>query len=790
MATQPPAISPKSWLSTRGRWTAAFAWSLVAVSVLAWPQPAIAAYSIVIPAGTLAQSLRSLSSQTGVSVGFAGSLPNIRTKAVHGARSAAEALSQMLAGSGYRAIATGQSSFRLERVPKAERLEPPSPRDTNMEAAHIVVTALKRRASLFSLPATIAIIKPDDLQSASGIGGSDTLDRELPSLSTSDVGAGRNRLFLRGIGDGPLGGYNQSSVAILMDEARLTYDAPDPDWALVDIDRVEVLEGPQGPLYGTGAIGGIVKIVTRQPDLVETSLSANAGVAITRDGDLTNSQSLVLNVPLADGKSAMRAVTYRVDRAGWIDNVGGKGDGNRERLAGGRLNFKFAPSRWTVDIGGAVQSRGAGDSQYVDGDLGPLKRPGRLREAGDLDATLAMFTVSGPVAGLELTSVTSLSKQEAVAAYDATPLAGLLGTSGVTKVTDDRRYTVFDQEVRLRNPAARSFDWIAGVSLIKASTDSKVSAEDASTKVDRLSFSRSVMETALFGEGTYKINSRLAIGAGGRLFSSRIEDEGRYGGDDTLEGKTIVRGSASAAVNWQAAPGTAIFARASTAYRPGGINVQPEATQQKYEADELASIELGTHVTVDGILAISTTAFATQWKHVQADELLGDGLVATRNAGDALNYGIEGKLSWLPTASTTVNFGFLLQSSRLQDETPGAEVDDKRLPVVPQTAARLKIAKEFMFAGWNGRAAVGVDYEGATHLSFDPTLDRRTRGHATFDASLLLSNGLWSIGLVADNLGNSTADSFAFGNPYRIRDDAQRTPERPRTIGINIGRTF
>ena len=696
----------------------------------------------------------------------------------------------MLAGSGYRAIATGQSSFRLERVPEKEQSGPPSARDDEMEAAHIVVTALKRRASLFSLPATIAIIKPDDLETAIGIGGSDTLDRELPSLSTSDVGAGRNRLFLRGIGDGPLGGYNQGSVAILMDEARLTYDAPDPDWALVDIDRVEVLEGPQGPLYGTGAIGGIVKIVTRQADLAQTSLSANAALAITRDGDLTDSQDLVFNIPFADGKSAMRAVAYRVDRAGWIDNAGGKGDANRERLAGGRLNLKFAPGNWTVDVGAAIQSRSSDDSQYVDGDLGPLERPARLREAGDLDATLAMVTVTGPVAGLELTSVTSLSKQEAVAAYDATPIADLLGTTGETRVTDDRRFTIFDQEVRLRNPEAKSFDWIAGASLIKASTDSKVTAEDAATEIRQLTFSRSVIEAALFGEGTYRVGSRLAIGAGGRLFSSRIEDEGRYGGDDTLEGKTVVRGAASATVSWQAAPGTTIFARASTAYRPGGINVQPEATQQTYEADELASIELGTHVTVDGVLALSASAFATQWKHVQADELLADGLVATRNAGDAFNYGIEGKLSWLPTASTTVDLGFLLQSSRLQNEDPGAQVDDKRLPVVPQAAARLKMAQAFKLAGWEGRVAAGVDYQGATHLSFDPTLDRRTRGHAIFDASLLFSKGPWAIGVVADNLGNSNADSFAFGNPYRVRNDAQRTPERPRTVGINVGRSF
>jgi outer membrane receptor protein involved in Fe transport len=696
----------------------------------------------------------------------------------------------MLAGSGLHARATGQSSFRIERDAKlGKRPTIAAPRSEETEVTQIIVTALKRSAPLLSLPATIDIVRPDEMANANGIGGSDALDRELPSLSASDLGAGRNRLFLRGIGDGPLGGFNQGSVAILLDEARLTYDAPDPDWALVDVDRVEVLEGPQGPLYGTGAIGGIVKVMTRQPDLAATSLSASGGLALTRDGDLTNSQSLIVNLPIA-GTGAARAVAYRVDRAGWIHNVGGKGDANSERLTGGRFGLKFVPGKWTIDLAAAIQSRSADDSQYVDGDFGPLKRAARLGEARDLDASVAMLTVTGPVAGLELTSVTSLSKQEAVASYDATPLADLLGTSGETKVTDDRRYTVFDQEVRLRQPGPQSFDWIVGASLIKASTDADVSAEDATSQVEQLSFRRSVTEAALFGEASYKVIPKLTIGAGGRIFATHIKDEGRYGGDETLEGKSAVRGAVSAALNWQATPDAAFFVRGSTAYRPGGINPQPEATQSAYQADELASIEFGGRAKIDGALTIAASAFVTQWQHVQADELLASGLVATLNAGDAVNFGLEGKLSWLPAASTRLDLGFLVQSSKLQNEEPGSQVDDTRLPIVPQAAARFKVVQGFRIAGWQGRAAAGVDYVGATHLSFDPTLDRRTPGHVAFDASASLAKDGWQIGIAADNLTNSTADTFAFGNPYRVRGEAQRTPEHPRTIGLTLSRNF
>ena len=751
----------------------------------------MAAYSIDIPGGPLAQSLRTLAVRTGVSVGFAGSLPNVRTKPVHGARSAAEALSQMLAGSGYRAMATGPSSFRIERIaqPARQKAANASAQD-EIEGAQIVVTALKRRALLFSIPATIDVVQPDQLQSAAGISGNDILDRELPALSTSDVGAGRNRLFLRGIGDGPLGGFNQGSVAILMDEARLNYDAPDPGWALVDIDRVEVLEGPQGPLYGTGAIGGIVKVVTRQPDLSASSLSVGGGLATTQDGDQTNSQNMILNLPIADGKGAARAVVYRLDRAGWIDNAGDGDDSNRERLLGARLGLKIAPGRWVFNLNAGFQSRSAEDSQYVDGDLGSLERPSRLKEPRDVDATLAMMTVTGPVAGLELTSVTSFSKQEAVADFDATPLAPILGTSGTTRVTDNRRYTLFDQELRIRNPNARSFDWIAGASLIKASTIAVIRAQGADEGVTLLYFNRSVTEAALFGEANLTVSSRLTLSGGGRLFSSRVEDEASSGPYESLDAKSKIREAMSAAANWKAAPWATVFLRASTAFRPGGINVQPDATQSAYEADELASIELGAHIAIDRTFSLSTTAFVAQWKHVQADELLANGLVATRNAGDAVNFGMEGKLSWLPTASTAVDVGFLFQSSKLQNEEPGASIDDRRLPVVPEAAVRVRLSQGFKLGDWKGGSSLGLNYTGATHLSFDPTLDQRTRGHATLDASVTMSKGPWKIELIADNLGNSTADTFAFGNPYRIRSDAQRTPEQPRVIGLTVNRAF
>lgn len=779
--------SPRFCRSELGRLIELFGWSLVALSLCASGSAADAqAQSITIAAGPLSRSIRLLSDQARVSVGFKGALPSIRTKEVRGAASPREALSQMLAGTGYRAVETGRTSFRLEPIgPKAALAPVRTVQAPTTSQADIIVTARKRSEPLSTLPATDHVIKNDQLRSAIGLPDSNAVSRELPSVTISGLGAGRNRIFVRGIGDGPLDGFNQGSVAIVVDGARFNYDAPDPDWALIDVDQIEVLEGPQGPLYGTGALGGIVKISTNRPDLDRSSAELAAGLSVTDDAGLSNSQSAVLNVPLVEKQLALRAVAYRQFEAGWIDDVGGPVNSNSERLVGGRLEARWAPDqRWTIDLSGAIQNRRSLDSQYVDGNLGSVKRPDRLREPRDLDSKLAMMTVRGLVGPLELTSITSISAQEAVADYDSTPLAPVLGTSGTTLVEDDRTYQLFDQEVRIQNRRQTGLQWLAGASLVKASTKALIVARDQRSSVALLTLRRTVTEAALFGEASLPLASSLTLGGGARIFSNAVDDEGQEGQTSRALGQRVVRGAADASLNWQPADGATIFVRASTGYRAGGINVEANATQHSYEPDELASIELGSRVRFTHELSLDATLYGESWQHVQADELLANGLVATRNAGNARNIGVEADSNWTIAPKLTLRGGVMIQSAKLESTT--GPIEDPRLPAVPQAAARITLIQSFRIGRWNGEASLGLRYVGSTHMSFDPALDRRTRAHGTADFSIILSRGAWTAALVGENLTNVHSDRFGFGNPYRVRSAPQRTPTVPRTIGLRL----
>lgn len=769
--------------------------SLTATSAFLYPSAAFAEpRSINIPAGPIAQSIRSLSIQTGTSVGFSGPLPQIDTRPVEGATSPARALHQMLKGTGYRAIAAGAFAFRI--VPVTLRREIPRPFNRtpiprSIPEREIVVTALKRPEPLSTLPATIHVIHGWQLSSAGGIAGSDELAREVPALSLTNMGHGRNRIFLRGIGDGPLNGFNQGSVAILLDEARLNYDAPDPDWALIDVRQIEVLEGPQGPLYGTGALGGIVKISTNRPELSHFFGTVRASLAVSEDGDLSNSQTAVANVPLITGKLALRAVAYRQVQAGWIDDVGGLSDSNREALSGARVAVRWRPTKgWTVDLTGALQNRRTRDSQYVDGSLGTLRRSNRAPEPRDLDARLAMLTVKGPIGAFNFTSITSFSRHQAIATYDATPLAERLGTSGPTIVRDERDYRVIDQEIRVANKGHERLEWLAGASLINAATNALTVATDANRTISLLAVKRSILEGAVFAQASYSISHNLSLGAGARIFSTRVDDDATQAKARKVRSVQSIKSAGDITLTWKPAPLTTFFLRGATAYRPGGTNVEPDATEATYQADDLAGVELGSRVQFSRALSLAATLFAARWHHVQADELLPNGLVATANAGNGSNFGAEADVELSLGSNFGLSAGILAQSAKLDTSGTALGNEDRRIPAVPQMSAHLKAEHRFHVEKWEGQASLGFRYWGATHLSFDPAVDRRSPQRASVDASLRFSRRYWTMSLVGENLTNGHADTFAFGNPFRIGFEAQRTPTRPRTIGLSLGRSF
>jgi outer membrane receptor protein involved in Fe transport len=190
----------------------------------------------------------------------------------------------------------------------------------------IVVTAERRNESIQDVPITIQAITGEQLKELSVSTIEDVL-KYLPNVTFATNGPGSGNIFMRGLSAGFAG--NQSSatiapfpnVATYLDDQSVSFPARNLDIYYADMERIEVLEGPQGTLFGGGAEAGAVRYITNKPKLNVTEGSVDAGYGTTAGGDPNSNLTAVINLPLIKDTLAVRAVIYDDRRGGYIDNV-------------------------------------------------------------------------------------------------------------------------------------------------------------------------------------------------------------------------------------------------------------------------------------------------------------------------------------------------------------------------------------------------------------------------------------------------------------------------------------
>jgi iron complex outermembrane recepter protein len=191
----------------------------------------------------------------------------------------------------------------------------------------IVVTAQRRSESIQNVPITIQAVTGEQLKQLN-VTTFDDLLRYTPNVTFSGNGPGTGNIFMRGLSSGGSGNQSQSTtapfpnVALYLDDQSMQFPARNNDVYMVDMERVEVLEGPQGTLFGGGAQAGAIRYITNKPKLGVFEGDANAGYGVTAGGDPNQNLNLTLNVPFGD-KIAIRAVIFSDHRGGYISNVPG-----------------------------------------------------------------------------------------------------------------------------------------------------------------------------------------------------------------------------------------------------------------------------------------------------------------------------------------------------------------------------------------------------------------------------------------------------------------------------------
>lgn len=720
-------------------------------------------------------------------------MPTLRTRAIHGRMSVEAALARLLAGSGLVARRVGPTAWRIERA--APRPVAPSPAQPVAqppevtEAEPIIVTAPKRAAPLDSLPMAVAVLRLDATRSADPASGTALVAARSEGLAMTSLGPGRNRLFLRGVADSPFNGESQSTVAVVLDEARLTYAAPDPDIRLVDVEQVEVLKGPQGSLYGSGALGGIYHIVTRRADPGQASLTAAAQGETVAHGGAGWSASTAGNLPIVADRAAIRLVGYAAREAGWID-TGGRKDGNLTRLLGTRANLGIdAGGGWRADLSGLLQLLESRDSRYVYAP-GARSRPAQLAEPHDNDMRHLAARLAREGGGIDIMLSTGISWHEVGDSLDATQGAAGFGLASPERLDDERNYRVWDSEARIGGHLGE-VRWLAGVSHVEARQEALATLESTSGAAlviddDR----RDTRDTALFGDVTVPLGRGISLDAGGRLFRTRTIETRKLAGGTVARHRHRDGVTPSIALSWQPAAGQLFYLRHASAYRPGGSDIGPGGDLETLKSDELRTIEAGYRRELGGGGRIDLSLFASRWTNLQSDMLQANGLIESENAGNARIMGAEATLELPVSERLRIEAGATFTDARLVRNMLGHRLEDRRLPVVPRVTARTELSRRFAIGSGAGLVRLSLRYVGPERLSFDPAIDREMGSYIESGIEAQARFGHLRLSLAADNLLGNASNAFAFGNPLRFAAGRQYTPQRPRTLSLGIGRDF
>lgn len=755
-----------------------------------------------------------------------------------------EALGRILAGAPCRFHIVDAETVRIEAVAAQPRVIPAS----GPSVDEVLVTARKRPERLDSSAAGVSVVSADQLELTNAYDIRAT-DGQLVGVLTTNLGPGRDKLMIRGLSDGAFTGRARSTVSTYLDEAPLNYNAPDPDLRLTDLAQVETLRGPQGALYGTGALSGVYRIVTNKPDPDRYAAAGQATVSTTRGGSPSYAGEGFVNLPVAMGRAALRLVAYYDDQGGYIDDIAlrlSNVDSTVRTGARATLRLEVDP-RWSVDLGLVAQRLSSRDTQYTTVS-NSLKRANQVREASNNDFGQASIAIRGELGFADLSSSTSYVQHDYSSLYDATATAAVFSDTGAALgvYSESARIHRLVQDVVLTSRDAGAVSWLAGAygsasrdrtpgSLAIQANPAPVAAPAVATAttherigeaVDPLALDPgrppddatapltlvydedrrdTIQEAALYGEASWRFAPGWTASAGGRAFNTDLKVTSRIGGAPPTQPRNIDQGRSFAGVTTKASlqyqfddQGPLIYGLFADGYRPGGVNttnflsIRPERTL--YDPDRLQNFELGAKgVFLDRRLVLRAAVYYDLWTNIQSDQYRPSGLAYTANVGDSNIKGLEAEASYDTGTGVTIQANALNSEPKFTRVNPDfAGALGSGLPGAPRWSGGVMVRYDRPLPdhGLVLRLVAQAAYTGPARLTFDPTLSDRT--DPVVDAQLLaeIAARRWTLGVFVSNPTNASGNTFAYGNPFTFGQVRQVTPQRPRTIGLRLAAGF
>lgn len=743
-------------------------------------------------------------------------LAAIQAPPISGVLTPEAALRRLLAQSGLTFERIDAVTFRI--VPAAHAVQAARRAEERVYSHEIVVTAARRPRTLDRFAASVTVLDAARLE-AGGARESNDLAMSAPGLSFTNLGPGRNKIVLRGLSDGAFTGRTESTIGIYVDDSRITYGAPDPDLPFIDVESVEILHGPQGALYGGGAMGGVLRIAPRAPDLSDWSGVLGASVDTTRDGGLGHSLRGVANAPILDGRLGVRVAAYRDETAGWLDNplLGLRHTNNTLREGVRATALARMGDAWTAQARFMAQSIDSADSQYADRSVGDWRRSTHLLEPHDNDFALASFVVRGPTPFGEFSSTTSYLHHAFDSRFDATGAFTAFGVNPANPAAfdDDNTVTFFTEEARL-TAVASPFPWSIGVFLSRGEVlgrqwliaDFGTAAQSTPYRNRRHD---DVHEYALYGEASWPIARHVAMTFGARAFRSELQTRAYAQSAapelaDRFRGQRAQMGVApQVQISYEPAPGAFYYVLAASGYRGGGFNtgaasllddaagVSPAQPSRRYGGDTLWNYEAGFKRRFwRDRLRLHLAAFYQTWDNIQTDQLIADGIAFSGNVGDGQVFGTEVEAAFSPSERLELSAHMTVTDTRIERVNPDFPASpDSALPGAPHflSGAALLYHRP-LWPDATLRLFAGALYVGHSNITFSNQSVLDIGGYVDATVRAGVETQTWSAALYIDNAADTKAATFSYGNPLRFGSHDVVTPLRPMTVGFELARRF
>jgi outer membrane receptor protein involved in Fe transport len=806
---------------------------LIAVTALVSASPLAArAVDLAVPAGSVSEAAISIARATGASIVIADpALGRKRIGAISGRMEAETAVRKLARAGGMEAVRVGPNAWRLVAAPRrsVSRPRPPArqtrvaasaaaavsqPPPSAAEGEPIIVTATKRDLTYAEVAAQVTLIDGAVLQRG-GVGGTEKIMQRAATVSSTYLGSGRNKLFIRGIADSSFTGPTQATVGQYFGDLRLSYNAPDPDLRLSDMERVEILEGPQGTLYGAGSLGGIIRLVPRAPEPGETSLAVQGGASAITNGEPGGDAHATLNLPLAGETATLRFNFDAASLGGYIDKPAiGRRDVNRTAIFAGRaaLRVDLAPD-WQADVILLGQDTEAEDSQYADRTGRRLESSAQVTEGSRAQYGQAQLVVTGRIGDVRIKSSTGIGAQDLAERYDAT------APGGAPRLFRQRNETrMIANETRIWQPVGeQGFGWVLGASIIDnrntvtrrlgdlpAGLAAGTSASQDRAVIAALPTATGVRNTVFeitgYGEASYRLIPRLTLAAGLRVTSVELGGAGEdvpFALTQLAEARAITaerRETAylpSASALLDIGDQGRAYLRYQEGFRPGGLAVAGDFVRQ-FRSDHARTFEIGGGWGQPGRgdFDFAASLSYTRWRDIQADFIDDAGLPSTANIGDGTIFAASLSGSVRLAEGLRAEAGATFNDSDVDEPALALAARLSRIPNIARFSGRAGLQWRHEFDGGTRIEADGwVSYIGKSRLGIGPELGDLQGDYLDSGVNLRWGRENAGLTLSVTNLAGSEGNRFALGTPFAT-GRAQITPLQPRTIRIGFDARF